>query len=104
MAARKTLTDQQKKSLADFRKSVGGTDEIKLKRHKEFLSARKVIRKALEKQPDTVPSLAESLHLPSREVLWHIAAMRKYGQVREFGEMGGYIRYGLVASEPQKKD
>jgi hypothetical protein len=104
MAARKALNAQQKKSLADFRQSIGGADEIKLKRHQEFLSARQAIRQALEKQPDTVPSLAESLHLPSGEVLWHIAAMRKYGQVREFGEMGGYIRYGLVASEPQKKD
>ncbi len=104
MAAGKALTDQQKKSLADFRKSIGGANEIKLKRHKEFLSARKAIRKALEKQPDTVPSLAESLPLPSGEVLWHIAGMRKYGQVRELGEAGGYIRYGLVESEPQKKD
>ncbi|MGC9258795.1 MAG: hypothetical protein ACP5I8_01775 [Phycisphaerae bacterium] len=103
MAVKKTLTAEQKKSLADFRGRIGGTDETKLKRHKDFLAARKAIRKSLQSQPNTVPALAESLQLPANEVLRHIAGMRKYGEVRELGEADGYIRYGPIEAEPQKK-
>lgn len=102
MAAKKSLTAEQKKSLADFRQRIN-TDGSVLQRHKDFLVARKAIRKALEKQPDTVPGLAESLKLPSQEVLRHIAGMRKYGEVRETGETDGYIRYGMVETDPARK-
>ncbi len=103
MAAKKALTAEQKKSLAEFRTRIGGTDETKLKRHKDFLSARKAIRKFLQNSPNTVPVLAQSLQLPASDVLRHIAGMRKYGEVRETGEADGYIRYGLTEAEPQKK-
>ena len=98
--AKKAITAEQKKALADFRSRIGGGDEVRLKRHKDFLSARKAIRKSLQNQPDTVPSLAQSLNLPSCDVLRHIAGMRKYGEVRELGEADGYIRYGLTEPEP----
>ena len=98
--AKKAITLEQKKALADFRTRMGGADEAKLKRHKDFLTARKAIRKSLQSQPDTVPSLAESLKLPANEVLRHVAGMRKYGEVRELGEADGYIRYGLTEPEP----
>ena len=103
MAAKKALTAEQKKALADFRGRIGGTDETKLKRHKDFLAARKAIRKSLQSQPDTVPALAKGLQLPPHEVLRHMAGMRKYGEVRELGEADGYIRYGLTEPEPPKK-
>ncbi len=98
--AKKAITPEQKKALADFRTRIGGTDETKLKRHKDFLTARKAIRKSLQNQPDTVPSLAQNLKLPANDVLRHIAGMRKYGEVRELGEADGYIRYGLTEPEP----
>ncbi len=98
--AKKAITAEQKKALADFRTRTGGTDEAKVKRHKDFLAARKAIRKSLQNQPDTVPSLAHNLKLPAHEVLRHIAGMRKYGEVRELDEAEGYIRYGLTEPEP----
>ncbi len=103
MAAKKVLTDEQKKALADFRRRFGA-DGIKLQRHKDFLGARKAIRKTLEKQPDTVPALARNLKLSSLDVLRHIAGMRKYGEIRELGEADGYVRYGLVETEPRAKE
>jgi len=98
--AKKSITAEQKKALADFRARTGGSDELKLKRHKDFLTARKAIRKSLQNQPDTVPALAQSLNLPAPDVLRHIAGMRKYGEVRELGETDGYVRYGLTEPEP----
>jgi hypothetical protein len=104
MAAKKALTAEQKKALANFRVRIGGTDETKLKRHKDFLTARKAIRKSLQNNPSTVPVLAETLQLPASDVLRHIAGMRKYGEVRELGDADGYVRYGLTEPEPQKSE
>ncbi|NNM86077.1 MAG: ArsR family transcriptional regulator [Phycisphaerales bacterium] len=99
MATKKTLTAEQKKALGEFRKRQGGVDEAKLKRHKDLLAARKSIVKLLQAQPATVPGLAAELNMPSKEILWHLAAMRKYGVVRELGEVDSYVRYGLVPAE-----
>ncbi len=99
MAAKKTLTAEQKKALGEFRQRQGGIDEAKLKRHKDLLATRKSIVKRLQTQPATVPGLAADLNMAAQEVLWHLAAMRKYGVVREMGEADSYVRYGLVPAE-----
>ncbi len=99
MAAMKTLTAEQKKALADFRQRQGGVDEGKLKRRRELLAARKSIVKLLEAEAGSVPGLAAKLNRPEKEILWHLAAMRKYGVVREVGEADSYILYGLVPAE-----
>jgi predicted transcriptional regulator len=45
-----------------------------------------------------VPQLAEATNLPAHEVLWHVAAMKKYGLVTEAGtdETGDYYFYRLT--------
>jgi hypothetical protein len=32
-------------------------------------------------------------------VLWHLMAMRRYGEVVEAGEAGDYVRYALKGGE-----
>ena len=44
----------------------------------------------------TVPAIAASAGLPAEEVLWHIASMRKYGEVREADLEGSYPGYRFV--------
>ena len=95
--AMKTLTSEQKQSLATLRFSLGGISEQKRQAQKHLLAARKSIRKLLEGQPSTVPQIAEALNLPSDEALWHVTGMRKYGEVAESGEDGEYPLYSLVA-------
>ena len=51
------------------------------------------------KGPATVPALAAACELPPREVLWHIAAMRKYGELAEDAQDGDYFTYRLVSEE-----
>ena len=58
-------------------------------------TARKKLQRALETGPSSVPALASATGIPSREVLWHIAAMKKYGLVEEAGmdEANEYYLY-----------
>ena len=67
-------------------------------RLKEQRRIRKVLRQALRDGSRTVPQLASDTALAAHEVLWHIAAMKKYGAVVEDGmdEDYEYFRYGLA--------
>lgn len=46
--------------------------------------------------PKTVPEIAELTGLPAHEVLWHVAAMKKYDQISETGICGEYYLYQRV--------
>lgn len=61
-------------------------------------SARKALQRALRGSPHSVPQLAQAVNMPAHEVLWHVAAMKKYGLVAEAGtdESGDYYLYRLV--------
>lgn len=97
--ALKVLTTEQKQALTALRESLGGISEEKRKAQKHLIGARKAILKMLETGPATVPQIAEALHMPSDEALWHVTGMRKYGKVTEAGEDGDYLLYAPVAYE-----
>ena len=59
-------------------------------------AARKKVRAELAKGPATVPTVASATGLPTSEVLWHFAAMRKYGELVEDQKAGDYFTYRLV--------
>lgn len=66
---------------------------------KEYFNERqrikKAIRAALADGPKTVPQLAEACQIPSPRAMWHLMAMRRYGEVVDAGEAGDYVLYGL---------
>lgn len=90
------LTSDQKKALAKLRAIAGGVKPEERKKHQGMIAHRKAIRTVLERAPSTVPKIASELSLPSDQVLWHLTAMRKYGQAAESGEEGDYVLYALV--------
>ena len=61
-------------------------------------SAHKALERALTGGPHSVPQLAQAVNMPAHEVLWHVAAMKKYGSVAEAGtdESGDYYLYRLT--------
>jgi predicted Rossmann fold nucleotide-binding protein DprA/Smf involved in DNA uptake len=63
---------------------------------KETNNSRKLLRQAMKAAPRTVPEMAAETGLPANEVLWHVIAMKKYGQVAETGLDGYYYRYTLA--------
>jgi len=54
------------------------------------------ITKALKEQPRTVPDVASATGISSKQVLWWLAAMKKYGLVAEDGMQGDYPIYKLI--------
>ena len=64
---------------------------------KEQRATRKAVQRAMSGGPKSVPQLAESAGIPAHVVLWHVAAMKKYGLVVETGmdEGGDYYLYEL---------
>ena len=67
--------------------------------------AQKTIREFLGKASATIPQIAEETGIPSHEVLWFIATMKKYGEVVESGPDGSYYRYAAVTTRavPEKE-
>ena len=65
---------------------------------KEQQSLRKTLFKALQTGPQTIPQLSAATNISAYEVLWHVAALKKYGKVEEAGmdEDEVYYLYQLV--------
>ena len=86
---------QEKKAIRILREKRGGmTGEFKTY-YQGQVKVRRELAAALKAGPKTVPELARAVSLPGREVMWHLNAMKKYGEVVVIGEAGDYLRYGL---------
>ncbi|MCA1988080.1 MAG: hypothetical protein LDL07_02905 [Desulfarculus sp.] len=64
----------------------------------------KALRQALAAGPADPPSLAAATGIAPQRVLWHLASLRKYGQVAEVDKRGSYFRYALTTSPPAAGD
>jgi predicted ArsR family transcriptional regulator len=69
-------------SLRDQRRDQVSKSQALLK---EQQAVRRSLQRALQAGPQTVPQLAEATGLPAHQVLWHVTALKKYGQVEEVG-------------------
>jgi predicted transcriptional regulator len=47
----------------------------------------------IRENPKTVPEIAANINKPAHEVLWFVAALKKYGIVVETGMCGDYPLY-----------
>jgi predicted transcriptional regulator len=89
---------KQTQMLGELRQQHG----VQVKKAQELLkeqqSVRKLLQRALQQAPRSVPQLAATTNIAAHFVLWHIAAMKKYGIVEEAGmdETGEYYLYRLV--------
>jgi len=67
---------------------------------KSVRAERKRIAAALGDGAMSVPQLAAAIEMPTDRVLWHLAAMRKYGDLVEAPEKDGdYFTYALVPKD-----
>jgi hypothetical protein len=77
------------------REKRGGVSKELQARVKEQNRIRKAIRAALASGPRTMPEIAAAAESPAPTVLWHLMAMRRYGDVVEVGERGDYPLYAV---------
>lgn len=63
---------------------------------KEQRQLHQAICQFIQESPKTVPQIASQIGKPASEVLWYLAAMKKYGTVIEAGMCGDYPLYQRV--------
>jgi predicted transcriptional regulator len=86
---------KSKTPLALLRERKGGmSDELK-EYFKGQQSIRKALREALKGGPKSIPEIAALCSLDKQATLWHVMAMRRYGEVVETDEKNGYPLYSL---------
>lgn len=83
------------KRLREARKQSIEALSGKMKEQKKII---KGIKEQLGENSRTVPEIASALGLPPSEIMWYIAALKKYGEVVEGEKAGGYFRYELAGN------
>jgi hypothetical protein len=73
-------------------------------RMKEHRQAVKTIKEQLAGAELTVPEIAAATGLPTTEVLWYVASLKKYGEVLEGPKAGSYYRYKLAQPVPAETE
>ena len=90
-----TATRKAHAALSALRESRGGVSVEMKAWLKDQQDVRKRLRAALGAGPHTVPDLARECSLEAGRVLWHLMAMRRYGDVAEAGERDRFLLYAL---------
>ena len=101
-----STADERKKTLRTLLKRLRAErgDHVKsvIAANAPVRAERKKIVAAMADASMSVPQLATATELPTDRVLWHVAAMRKYGKAVETTERDGdYFMYALVAGTPR---
>ena len=94
------MTNDQRKPLRPLevlRTRHGGISKELRDYFTERQRIKKAIREALADGPHTVPELARACQIAPQRAMWHVMAMRRYGQVIDAGERDDYVLYGLKA-------
>jgi predicted transcriptional regulator len=87
--------DKPKRAIEVLRERHGGMSKELKESFNEQQKVYKALRAALKNGPRTVPQLAKECSLPSPTVMWHLMALRRYGQVLDGPEENGYLLYTL---------
>ncbi len=56
---------------------------------------KKAIKGALAGGPRSIPEIARACEIEPPQAMWHVMAMRRYGEVVEAGERDDYVLYAL---------
>ena len=98
---KKKAKEEAMKQLRAARKEQISMVAAKMKKHKKDI---KDIKEQLQNGVGTVPRIAEATGIPSSDVLWYIAALKKYGEIMEAEKNDNYFRYALSQGVEQSED
>jgi len=101
MTMKESKEDAKKRTefLAELRKQHKERVKIAQEMLKEQQAVRKTLMRAMRGGPHSVPQLAIDTDIPADEVLWHIASMKKYGEVEELGLDEDYEYYQYILAK-----
>jgi predicted transcriptional regulator len=81
------------KKLREARREIIERASPRMKGHIKAVDA---LKKKLREGGKTVPELAAETGISTSDVMWYIAALKKYGEVVEGDKDGSYFRYELA--------
>ncbi len=90
--AEKKQKKEAMKKLRVARKQWIAGASAKIRTHKKAI---KLIKEQLENEAATIPELAQTTGMPSDQVLWYMATLKKYGEIVEGDKDGSYFKYAL---------
>ncbi len=99
----KEIAKKRTEMLAALRKEHHDKVKIAQALLKEQQTIRRQIKRALQSGAKSVPQLAQETGLSESETLWHVAAMKKYGDIAEAGLDEDYEYYLYRLSLEGKK-
>jgi len=82
-----------REQLKSLRLRSPHTIERAAKLRQEQQKLHKAMLAEMENGPKTVPELAQALGRETREVFWHLMALKKYNMVVEDKKQGEYVGY-----------
>lgn len=94
-AAAAPASAKPKRPIEILRERHGGMSKELKDYFNEQQKIYKALRASLKNGPRTVPQLAQECSLPSPAVMWHLMALRRYGEVLDGPEQNGYLLYTL---------
>jgi len=93
-------TREEARKQSELLKRLRGQHKDTVERTQALLKEHKKIQQQINQmirtEAHTVPEIALQCGLPSQDVLWHVTALKKYGQVVETGMSGEYYLYQLT--------
>jgi predicted Rossmann fold nucleotide-binding protein DprA/Smf involved in DNA uptake len=81
------------KKLREGRKAKIKAAKARMKEQRKTIKA---IREQLKDRPMTVPEIAAATGIEASNVLWFLAALKKYGKVFEGEKNGSYFQFRLA--------
>ena len=96
MTEKKSMDKEALKQLREQRKPFIDKAKEAIKEQNRLM---KQIREQLQKGGRTVPEIAKDTEISTREVMWFLSTMRKYGIVAEGTKEGNYFKYELVKQQ-----
>jgi hypothetical protein len=90
-----------REAIKELRAARRHTIQIVARRVKDQKRAVEAIHRLLLDGGKTVPELAEESGMTPSEVLWFVAALKKYGDITEGEKDGSYFRYEWAGATPE---
>lgn len=88
-----------KEDVKIFRERMGGMTEARKTWQKVQRDQEKAIHAALQDGPHTIPEIAQRTKIASKNAVWHVMALKRYGKVIEVDCAGDYYRYAWQGEE-----
>ncbi|MCF8062414.1 MAG: winged helix-turn-helix domain-containing protein [Deltaproteobacteria bacterium] len=95
---KESVPSEKKAALKELRRERAASIEAAGARLKEQRREIALVKKALSRGPGTVPETARETGLEPARVLYYMATLMKYGEVREEDKDGPYFRYSLLSN------